>query len=127
VILSRGSVRRARCELAGELGELGPRVLEPVVHFVARVGEDLLRLGLGRHDELALLALALGLGTLVNRLDLGFDRESALDVAAMRSASRALFRFLGRRLIAALRSANASSPGAAKYTSTPMNNTMFAS
>src|SRR5437588_13095143 len=57
-LLAKNLLRAIRGELPGELGQLLPRVLDAIVHFVPRGLQNLLRLGLGGGDHLALLPLA---------------------------------------------------------------------
>src|SRR4051812_24030800 len=63
--LAKQLLRAVRGELPGVLGELLPRVLDAVVHLAARRLQNLLCLGFRRRDQLALLALAVGLRALV--------------------------------------------------------------
>src|SRR6185369_11888274 len=110
-------------ELTGVLGQLMAGALQLVVDFVAGGGEDLLRLRFSRGDQLALLALALRLGTLANGAQLVFDLpEARLDVG------RQLVGFLAACASLVGRAANARLTGPPiRYPSTPRNTNMFAS
>src|SRR3954453_5417589 len=83
-----------------------PRALQPVVDFVPRRLQNLLRLGFRGSDQLFLLLLAFSLRPLVNAADIVLDlREARLDVGrklVRLRAARASFFGLALNLHAAL-------------------------
>src|SRR4051812_28985909 len=77
-------------QLAGVLRQFVTRMLQAVVHFVARRLQDFLRFGFGSGDELALLTIALLLRALVNRFHFVLDlRQAILNVVRQMIGFRA--------------------------------------